>query len=259
LGDSRTFGWGLSEEETYSGVLLALLQKARAGEKFEIINAGVNAWSYPQMLVYFRETGLRFQPDIVILGEANAWTQFSETNNPDFVKKFMTRVRMKNFLRRFAVYHYVVELKLKEFYERHRTKFIPVDPHQDALFKEQQQADAPAVFRRAIEELCRLAQDRAVKPIMVYLPAVDEAAATNRPAMLEIKQKLRENLAVPLVDMTPEARRRGKELYLPDDPVHFNAAGNAMIARRLFEIVSALHLDEENGHPRRILELSPRP
>src|SRR5271165_5992141 len=54
LGDSRTFGWGLSEAETYSARLEHLLQSQGSKSKaVEVINAGVNAWSYPQMLVYF--------------------------------------------------------------------------------------------------------------------------------------------------------------------------------------------------------------
>ena len=123
LGDSRTFGWGLAENETYSGQLQQLLQQQLGSSKrVEVINAGVNAWSYPQMLVYFRDTALRYQPDIVVLAEANLWTQFSEKNSPEFVRKFMSRVRLKNFLRHFALYHYVVEVKLKAFYERQRTK-----------------------------------------------------------------------------------------------------------------------------------------
>ncbi len=82
LGDSRTFGWGLTEAETYSGGLQRLLQeKFGSQKKVEVINAGVNAWSYPQMLVYFRDIALKYQPDIVILGDANYWTQFSEKNN----------------------------------------------------------------------------------------------------------------------------------------------------------------------------------
>ena len=129
LGDSRTFGWGLDESETYSSRLQQMIQeKLGDRKKVEVINAGVNAWSFPQMLVYFRETGLRYQPDVVILAEANLWTQFSEKNSPEFVRKFMWRVRLKNLLRRSAIYHYVLEVKLKSFYERHRTKFIPVDP-----------------------------------------------------------------------------------------------------------------------------------
>jgi hypothetical protein len=130
LGDSRTFGWGLKEEETYPELLVSLLQKQNLSRKIEVINAGVNAWSYPQMLVYLRNTAIRYEPDILILGEANLWTQFSEKNSPEFVRKFTNRVRMKNVLRRFATYHFVVEVKLKEFYERNRTRFIPIDPAQ---------------------------------------------------------------------------------------------------------------------------------
>ena len=124
LGDSRTFGWGLTEAETYSNQLQVLLQKrAGPGRKIEVINAGVNAWSYPQMLVYFRDIGLRYQPDVVVLAEANLWTQFSDRNSAEFVREFMWRVRLKNFLRRFALYHWVVEVQLRRFYERHRTQF----------------------------------------------------------------------------------------------------------------------------------------
>src|SRR5438093_6601489 len=45
LGDSRTFGWGLSEAETYSARLRELLQKqVGQPQTVEVINAGVNAW-----------------------------------------------------------------------------------------------------------------------------------------------------------------------------------------------------------------------
>src|SRR5439155_3552527 len=75
LGDSRTFGWGLSESETYSDQLRRLLQnKVGPGRKIEVLNAGVNAWSYPQMLVYFRDTAINYHPDVVLLAEANLWT-----------------------------------------------------------------------------------------------------------------------------------------------------------------------------------------
>ncbi len=234
LGDSRTFGWGLSEPETYSGVLARLAQQiAGTKSRVEVINAGVNAWSYPQMLAYFRDTGLQFGPDIVILGGANFWTQFSEQSSADFVKKFMTRVRLKNFLRRFAVYHYVVEVKLNEFYSRYRTKFIPVDPELDTLFKDQQRKDPDAVFRGAIEELCRLALSHGVKPLLLYLPALDDLNAPKPSRDLVVKTAVSRALNVPLTDPTPEIAPRGISLYLDHDPVHLNAEGNRIIARKL--------------------------
>jgi lysophospholipase L1-like esterase len=241
LGDSRTFGWGLSWPETYSGRLQELLQqKFGASKKIELINAGVNAWSYSQMFVYFRDHGLACKPDVVILAEANLWTQFSENNSPEFVRQFMWRVRLKNFLRRFAIYHYVVEVKLKGLYERERTKFIPVNPNDDPLFKAEQQKDPNAMFRSAIEDVCRLAQTNGVQPVLLFLPTVDELNSTNVSPILKIKREIHDQLHVPLVDLTPDLRPKGKALYLDADPVHLNAAGNEIIAEKLFETLTNL-------------------
>jgi lysophospholipase L1-like esterase len=239
LGDSRTFGWGLTDEETYSRRVQNLLQKhVGGGRKVEVINAGVNAWSYPQMLVYFREYGLRYHPDYVVLAEANLWTQFSEVSSPEFVRQFLRRVWLKNFLRRFAIYHYFIEVKLKSFYEQQRTKFIPVDPQQDPLFKEQQQSDPEALFRRAIDGVCATAQSNHVKPVLVFLPMLGNLTTTNRISVLEVKRAAGKKYDAPLVDPTTDLRAKGKELYLDADPVHYNAQGNAIIAERIFEALT---------------------
>lgn len=236
LGDSRTFGWGVAEAETYSGRLEQSLNPGD-GRRVEVINAGVNAWSYAQMFVYFREIGLRYQPDFLLIGEANQWTQFSEQNSPEFVKKFMWRVRLKNLLRRSATYHYVVELKLKDFYERYRTRFIPVNPRKDELFKEQQQSEPNAFFEKSVYALCTLALTNGVRPVLVFLPTEDEIPVTNTPALLEVKQRVARQLGVPLVDMRKAAQTGGNGLYLEGDPVHFSSRGNELIAR---EIVDSL-------------------
>jgi len=241
LGDSRTFGWGLTEGETYSGRLQGLVQESMGtGKRVEVINAGVNAWSYPQMLVYFRERALQFQPDVVIVGDANLWTQFSEKNSPEFVKKFMRSVRLKNLLRRFAIYHYVIEIKLRDFYSRHRSKFIPIDPKQDSLFKEQQQKDPDAVFRTALEGLSSEALTHGVKPVLLYLPTLDALSASNETPILRVKREISRRLNLPLVDVSENVRPEAKSLYLEADPVHYNARGNEIIARQLLESVTNL-------------------
>lgn len=235
LGDSRTFGWGLAEEQTYSARLQALLQDYVGDRRrVEVINAGVNAWSYQQMELYFRHVALGFQPDVVILAEANQWTQFSEHSSPEFVRRFLWRVRLKNFLRRFALYHFVVEVQLRKFYETYRTRFIPVNPQQDALFRDQQQADPEGAFRQAIAGLCALAQSNHVVPVLLFLPVLDAPAATNRVNILAVKQEVSRSQGVALVDLTAELAAGGKALYLEDDPVHLNAHGNAIVAGQLF-------------------------
>ncbi|MFO1499622.1 MAG: SGNH/GDSL hydrolase family protein [Verrucomicrobiota bacterium] len=241
LGDSRTFGWGLAEPETYSGVLESLVRQHFAGQRnVEVINAGVNAWSFPQMTVYFREHGLKYQPDVVLVGDANLWTQFSEQNSPDFVRKFMRRVQLKNFLRRFALYHYFVEVKLKEVYEKYRVKFVPVDPGQDKLFQEQQQKDPDAFFRDAIDQLCTLALSNRVKPVLVYFPTQDEANRPRQRNLREAKAGIAQKLHIPFVDLTPDLPATGEPLYLDADPIHFNVKGNQIIGTRLFQTVTNL-------------------
>ena len=210
-----------------------LKSHAAEGKRVEVINAGVNAWSFQQMLVFYRDFAAAWQPDVVLIGEGNLWTQFSEKNSPEFAEKFMSRVRLKNLLRRSALYHYIVEVKLNDFYARHRTKFIPVDPKQDALFKEQQQSDPNAAFREAIEGICRVARTNGATPVLLFLPRLDELTTTNELPIRTIKQDLAARLQVPLVDVTAEIAPRGKALYLDDDTVHFNAEGNAIIARKI--------------------------
>ncbi|MCK7478322.1 MAG: SGNH/GDSL hydrolase family protein [Candidatus Moduliflexus flocculans] len=53
--------------------------------------------------------------------------------------------------------------------------------------------------------------------------------------MLRLKSDVARRLNVPLVDLTADVAAQGKALYLEADPVHLNAAGNAIVARRLFE------------------------
>lgn len=240
LGDSRTYGWGLADNETYSYRLQVLLQNyVPKDEQVEVINAGVDAWSYPQMEVYFRDIGLNYQPDVVVLAGANLWTQFTDHNSPAFVRKFMWIVRLKNFLRHFAIYDYLVEVKLQKFYQRYKSKFVPINPNQDPMFKAEQQKDPYALFRSSIEDLCELAQKNSVKPVLLYLPQASDLDTTNPPIFV-VMREVHVQSGAALVDMTPDVKPEGKALYLDADPVHFNVRGNELIAGQLFETITNL-------------------
>ena len=244
LGDSKTFGWGLTEKEAYSGRLEDLLQQwAGPRRKVEVINAGVNAWSYPQIKNYFRNEGVAYQPDAVILADANFWTQFGDQNSPEFVRKFMNRVRLKNFLRRFALYHYFIEVKLNRFYQAHRSRFIPVDPAKDTLFKAQQREPEVLVYQ-AIQGLCQSARDHSIKPVLVFIPFVDARDPPFQEKVLASKQAISRELGIPLIDLSSETARAGKSLYLPDDAAHLNVTGNEIVARLLFQSLTNLLSNE---------------
>lgn len=242
LGDSRTFGWGLSESETYSGLLERLLRN-QFGNKFEVINAGVNAWSFAQMYIYLRDIAMHYKPDMVLLADANLWSQFSEKSSKEFREKMMMRVRLKNLLRRSAIYHFVIEVKLKKFYEKYRTRFIPVDPKRDDHFKKEQKADPNSFIEEQIVKICDLLISSNVKMLFIYIPGKKVVSLIEKPTILKIKEKVSKQYNIKLVNLTEDFRGTNHNFYLPGDSVHPNAAGNKMIANRIFHsITSELNL-----------------
>ena len=62
LGDSFTFGDEVSDNETYSYHLQEMTPNA------EVINLGVHGYGHDQMLILLKEEGIKYKPDIIILG-----------------------------------------------------------------------------------------------------------------------------------------------------------------------------------------------
>ena len=62
LGDSFTFGEEVGDDETYAHHLQTLIPNA------EVLNLGVHGYGHDQMLLYLKEEGLKYHPDLVLLG-----------------------------------------------------------------------------------------------------------------------------------------------------------------------------------------------
>ena len=77
LGDSFTFGTDVSDEETYSHYLEADIPNT------EVLNLGIQGYGQDQMLLYLKEEGVKYHPDVVLLGFAhmdihrNLWKFFA--------------------------------------------------------------------------------------------------------------------------------------------------------------------------------------
>lgn len=77
LGDSFTFGEEVSDDETYAHYLESALPNT------EVLNLGVQGYGHDQMLLYLKEEGVKYRPDVVIVGFAsldiyrNTWTFFA--------------------------------------------------------------------------------------------------------------------------------------------------------------------------------------
>lgn len=84
FGDSFTYGDEVSDQETYPYYLQQLLPNA------EVINMGVHGYGHDQMLIFLQEEGIKYKPDIVILGFIAAdmrrnTLQFRDYAKPRFI------------------------------------------------------------------------------------------------------------------------------------------------------------------------------
>jgi hypothetical protein len=65
LGDSFTFGIGVKDDETYLAALEKLLDRQR---DVQVLNTGTGGWGTAEELVYLQDEGLRFDPDLILVG-----------------------------------------------------------------------------------------------------------------------------------------------------------------------------------------------
>jgi hypothetical protein len=67
LGDSFVQAAQVAETETARQILEDLLNSRPAGRRYEVINAGIPSWGAGQELIYYRQEGRSYQPDLVLL------------------------------------------------------------------------------------------------------------------------------------------------------------------------------------------------
>jgi len=91
LGDSLTFGWGVKENETFKKILETSLNKTRSTD---IINFGTGNYNTEQEVNLFLETGLKYNPDKVVIFY---FINDAEPTRPKSPWSFLEHSRMISF------------------------------------------------------------------------------------------------------------------------------------------------------------------
>ena len=66
VGDSRTFGKGVEDDEPFCNILAARFQPSERGLTYEFLNTGVVSHSTANQYLYLKEQGLALRPDLIV-------------------------------------------------------------------------------------------------------------------------------------------------------------------------------------------------
>ena len=181
FGDSFTFGEDVNDDETYSGLLGAKRPDV------EVINFGVHGYGFDQMLIFLREEGVHYRPDVVILG---------------FVYDDVARVRLS--FRDYAKPHFLLKGGRLELTnspvptpEQTRGAEIYRPKLLDILSVLSEHMRGPALARMEgerlstslLEAFCETTRSVGAQPLFVYLPTEAELSNT-QPGLTENEEFL---------------------------------------------------------------------
>lgn len=172
LGDSFTFGEGVSDNETYPYYLQLALPF------IEIINFGVHGYGHDQMLIYFREEGIKYKPDILILGfvgdDMNRnILEFRDYPKPKF-EILNGKLKLKN--------PHITEAKEFIKKEPFRSRFVDL---LSLIYQSYMQKmglnykKAEGVTTAILDEIVDVAHQINAIPVFVYLPVGNEMSVFN--------------------------------------------------------------------------------
>jgi hypothetical protein len=213
LGDSLTFGWGVEKEDTFEVVLESMLSEKRPTE---MINFGHGNYNTEQQVNLFKEKGLKYNPDKVVvfyfINDAEVtpvrskWTFVSRLRSVTFLWS-----RMRGLLTRTGD-GATFESFYSDLYADDQPGFIAV--------------------KESFLELQGICEEQGLELQVVMLPELHDL--TNYPFKAEyakVEGFLREN-SIPVIDLTESfaGYEDPMRLWVAPDDAHPNALAHGMIA-----------------------------
>ena len=263
IGDSFTFGWGVSLEETFLKKLEHTL-KQMTGVEIETINAGVPKWDLNHYYVYLKNVGIRYSPDIIVLSYFfnDIPRSLQETIPAD--PEYQTEVRHKGGIFRFSyVFNF---LKAQADYLRRKNKLVRVDflstlearrpeliqQSTRLLLSNAKQAQTRSSFhilKTLLEKIQAIAQKINSHLVVMFVPDVAQIHHVELQYINQVLASLTEEMHIPFADITPvfESVSDPRVFYLWPRDWHTNAKGHEKMAEVLTPLVCHV-LQEKNIH-----------
>ncbi len=260
LGDSVVYGYGVENNETFPYIMNDLTD-------YEVINAGVTAYSTKQELDYLKRDGIKLQPDIVILTffigndftdnllrdenstvkKESSWFTNLKTNIRKYYKTYpfvMDRLKKIYFIRNF-----LVKTGLASNEESYQYQVYNVN------YSEELEQGKIITFNY-ISQASNFCKENNIKFILLLVPSryqvyddawesllkynnfKPEEHSRDKPNQILIEFAVENNIIY--IDMLDYLEEQKEQFYLENDVAHFNPQGHIFIAEKLAENIKEL-------------------
>jgi hypothetical protein len=201
-------GWGVGEEDTYGRRLESMLNEESSGDlRFEVINAGVPGWNLENALAYLQAEGLKYEPDLILLGVTLTNDIYGKSalladNKPGLIRWLRANTYFWPFL--------TVQLRWLEARAEGRGRIDVIDPptNPDRYFPPDSGAEQWKKFWNQVSAINRLAREKDVPVVLVIFPleyqVVDESYPTIPQELLTAKAA---EAGIPALDLLPTFRQ----------------------------------------------------
>lgn len=252
LGDSIVMGWGVREEETYGQRLESMLNKESSGDRrFEVINAGVPGWNLENALAYLQAEGLKYKPDLILLGVTTAndikgGSALLADNQPALIKWLRSNTYFWPFL--------TVQMRWLEARSQGRERIDVIDPptDPDKYFPPDPEAKQWKQVWGSVSAINQLASEKNIPVVLIIFPlefqVIDESYPTLPQELLTAKAA---EAGIPVLNPLPAFRQaclekpggtcQLEDRYLFADVwMHPSAEGHKLIADELEALLSRM-------------------
>jgi len=226
FGDSITFGYGVSDRESYPFLLGELLSPRGV----EVVNAGVTGYSSYQVLRLARRLARTLEPDIALF--LVGWND--GTLRPVDDQTYARRFRLSTAVDWISGYSFLHGL-LKTLYLRsfeHEWETPPETPRVSL-----------ADYRITLEALVEEYRSRNIAPFFIDLPRRKQAGEeTTRSSYSEVLREVGRELSVPVIDPGHLGLKSPLDTnaHYFIDTLHLSPPGNAYLAERIVRKLAEL-------------------
>ena len=253
LGDSFTFGWGVSFEQTYLQQLEQMLQGA-TGKRIETINTGVPGWGLNQYYLFLKKVGVQYAPDIIVLAYfvddlyssiIQEAIPVNEQYRPglqykggilhhsrfyNFTKSLADQIRYKNRVTRIPYLH-SLDARRQEWSSRQQYLISVIRQQDDDKYM--------TILHMYLQRINQIAKESNALLVVMFIPDLSQL---HHQEVQYINRLLADNareINIPFVDMTPifEQSSELNTYYLWPHDGHTNANGHFAMAKALTNLI----------------------